>query len=256
MNPKRLKQKLLNKRSWIVAAAAVVTFSMFTSFIGLANPVRPKAFAQSNLEQAANRAGDAYVSDNDGNDCPRSSLGVQSDMDDKLCKETFVAGYLNRPKPNYNKFEQDLWKRGNANKVYADGVATRDTDDTRRGAEAACKEAKDEGASIDCYRGYAVGLKGMSKEDACNNAVYDIRACRAGWDAGAAARSSERAAAQREAAKADEADDPGESELANCDIKLLNPMSWIICPIIDIGASLSDTVFQDVVKPLLSDVPV
>lgn len=43
--------------------------------------------------------------------------------------------------------------------------------------------------------------------------------------------------------------------VADCDTKLLNPLSWIICPIIDIGANGSDAIFRDIIKPLLSDIP-
>lgn len=44
--------------------------------------------------------------------------------------------------------------------------------------------------------------------------------------------------------------------LTDCNAEFKNPLSWIICPIIDIGAGLTDSVFQDIVKPLLDDVPV
>lgn len=49
--------------------------------------------------------------------------------------------------------------------------------------------------------------------------------------------------------------DPSGS-LTDCDTKLLNPLSWIICPLIDIGSGASDYIFQNIAKPLLQDVPI
>ncbi len=43
---------------------------------------------------------------------------------------------------------------------------------------------------------------------------------------------------------------------ADCDTKASSPLSWIICPVVDLGANLSDFVFKDIVAPLLKDVPV
>lgn len=43
---------------------------------------------------------------------------------------------------------------------------------------------------------------------------------------------------------------------ADCDAKASSPLSWIICPIVDLGANLSDFIFRDIVSPLLKDVPV
>ena len=46
-----------------------------------------------------------------------------------------------------------------------------------------------------------------------------------------------------------------DEQVADCDTKLLNPLSWILCPVIDIGANGSDFIFQKIVEPLLSDIP-
>lgn len=48
---------------------------------------------------------------------------------------------------------------------------------------------------------------------------------------------------------------PEDIQLADCDTKLLNPLSWVICPLIDLGSGGTDFVFQEVVEPLLSDIP-
>ncbi len=47
----------------------------------------------------------------------------------------------------------------------------------------------------------------------------------------------------------------GDEDLSDCDTKLLNPLSWILCPVIDIGANGSDYIFQNIIEPLLSDIP-
>lgn len=47
-----------------------------------------------------------------------------------------------------------------------------------------------------------------------------------------------------------------EETQANCDVKASSPLSWIICPVIDLGANMTDFVFKQIVSPLLRDVPV
>lgn len=42
----------------------------------------------------------------------------------------------------------------------------------------------------------------------------------------------------------------------DCDATITNPLSWIICPIIDLGANFTDAVFTTFVRPLLEDIPV
>lgn len=50
-------------------------------------------------------------------------------------------------------------------------------------------------------------------------------------------------------------DDDGNNK-PNCDMQLTSPISWIVCPVIDAGAAMSDWVFTSIVKPLLADVPI
>ena len=42
----------------------------------------------------------------------------------------------------------------------------------------------------------------------------------------------------------------------SCDAKFSAPMTWIICPAIDMGIAMTDKVFSDFIKPLMEDVPV
>lgn len=55
---------------------------------------------------------------------------------------------------------------------------------------------------------------------------------------------------------AGEGEGTGAKSQADCDTKLTSPLSWIICPIIDLGANTSDFVFKEIVTPLLKDVPI
>ncbi len=49
-------------------------------------------------------------------------------------------------------------------------------------------------------------------------------------------------------------DDPEDKD--TCDFKFTAPMTWIICPVIDMGIAMTDTVFEDFIKPLMEEVPV
>lgn len=115
-------------------------------------------------------------------------------------------------------------------------------------AWAACdKEMKVETSNKDdilraCQEGYLAGKKDdsdTSKADACNSksGIYK-QACNTGFTLAVDTSSTE----------------PG--SLSDCDTELSSPLSWMMCPLIDLGTSLTDFVFKDIVKPLLSDIPV
>lgn len=42
----------------------------------------------------------------------------------------------------------------------------------------------------------------------------------------------------------------------DCDATGSSPLSWIICPVVDLGANFTDFVFKDIVSPLLRDIPI
>lgn len=42
----------------------------------------------------------------------------------------------------------------------------------------------------------------------------------------------------------------------DCDASLNSPLSWILCPVIDLGAALTDFIFQTFVRGLLEEVPI
>lgn len=62
-----------------------------------------------------------------------------------------------------------------------------------------------------------------------------------------------------DASVASSSSDPGEDaskQEPSCDASLANPLSWVLCPIMEIGAKMTDGIFQYLVKPLLQDSPV
>jgi hypothetical protein len=45
-------------------------------------------------------------------------------------------------------------------------------------------------------------------------------------------------------------------DTVDCDTKLSSVLSWIACPLIDMGVSFTDFVFKDFVRPMLENVPI
>lgn len=46
-----------------------------------------------------------------------------------------------------------------------------------------------------------------------------------------------------------------DGQATDCDALGGGPLGWIMCPLIDLGANISDLIFDQVIKPLLSDIP-
>lgn len=42
----------------------------------------------------------------------------------------------------------------------------------------------------------------------------------------------------------------------DCDVKATSPLSWIICPVIDLGQNMTDFVFKKFIEPFMENVPV
>lgn len=42
----------------------------------------------------------------------------------------------------------------------------------------------------------------------------------------------------------------------DCEFAFNSPPSWFICPLIDLGVNMTDTVFQNIIRPMLENVPV
>ena len=45
-------------------------------------------------------------------------------------------------------------------------------------------------------------------------------------------------------------------DVNTCDAKLTSPITWIICPVIELGVGATDKIFSDFIQPLMEDVPV
>lgn len=48
----------------------------------------------------------------------------------------------------------------------------------------------------------------------------------------------------------------GSKDQPDCDASLNSPLSWVICPVVDIGASFTDFVYDTFVRGLLQEVPI
>lgn len=109
-------------------------------------------------------------------------------------------------------------------------------DDAKKDAEDNCKDFKDSEKAA-CIAGYVANKAGDSKDVVCGsyNTSKDKEACEAGFSGGAK--------------------DTGDIE-ADCDTKWNNPLSWILCPVMHIGSSMSDFVFGNLVQPLLGGSPI
>jgi hypothetical protein len=112
-------------------------------------------------------------------------------------------------------------------------------------ADETCKD-QDQGVVNSCKLGYENVLEGKSIEDACKNfSGPSETACEIGAAAGVTGK-----------ANGEQPSSTPPANQADCDVQLFSPLSWIICPVLDLGASLTDFVFKDIVGPLLKDVPV
>lgn len=58
------------------------------------------------------------------------------------------------------------------------------------------------------------------------------------------------------AARYEKIDQNRNNEEDNCDNQATTPLSWIICPLVDLGQGISQTIFGEVLEPLLKDIPV
>ena len=62
-------------------------------------------------------------------------------------------------------------------------------------------------------------------------------------------------AGQTNASKPPGSGDTGE-DVNTCDVKFNSKISWIICPVVELGIGATDRIFSDFIQPLMEDVPV
>lgn len=103
-----------------------------------------------------------------------------------------------------------------------------------------------------CIDGFIAGYQNKKKSDVCKQRdSKEKTSCEKGFDAGVEAQN--RGVTKPSAPDADASDKKVEEDACNA---TGSPMSWIICPIIDMGSKFTDFVFNDIVRPFLEDVPI
>jgi hypothetical protein len=104
-----------------------------------------------------------------------------------------------------------------------------------------CEGEDQKGGRLDpCIKGYLAGKAGDKKDDACKrypDGSERKEACEKGHALGVAAAKEE-------------------NDQADCDMQLSSILSWIACPVIDMGVNFTDWVFEGFVQPMLENVPV
>ncbi len=118
-----------------------------------------------------------------------------------------------------------------------------------------------------CVDGVLQKAAGVSKNDSCYKYSTDSRKiyCQAGFAAATkggfgvlgghsvSGIKAEALEAKKNATKPPSGDD--KKEQLDCDANW-SPLSWIACPIIYMGAGMTDFVFQNFIKPLLQNIPI
>lgn len=112
-----------------------------------------------------------------------------------------------------------------------------------------------------CTTGYASSLStdAVDWEVSCKNLVDDLKeVCIAGFKQGL--REYQKDAGVSNPATPSNNNQAGaksrNNEDVDCSTSLNSVLSWIACPIIDMGASFTDFVFKDFVRPMLENVPI
>lgn len=84
--------------------------------------------------------------------------------------------------------------------------------------------------------------------DACKNSLSSKRSYESCIE-------SKRAATEKKL-RDEKGEENNKNENPDCDASLSSPLSWIICPIVDLGTGFTDWVFSTFVRGLLEDVPI
>lgn len=256
MNKKTPKQKIFRIRSLLVALIILVVLSTIISGFSLSvdsyNDRVRVAFSENSVEaQSVGELAQSYCLTKFNGGEPGSARYLPSPAG-QACGSGYAAGFEGRPESQACSGISKKIDRANCAIAYRAGAAKKEAGGNRKGAlesandltvdlgtTALCRDGKNQLARDACETGYKGALDGKSKEGVCGNA-RDKQACKAGFEGGE---------------KAKEAAEEGPGGLADCDLTS-NPLSWIVCPIIDLGANLTDFMFQNIINPLLSDVPI
>jgi hypothetical protein len=152
-----------------------------------------------------------------------------------------LQGFPTTANPNIsgaeNRFIQCERNWANANNAYQPGAAV--------GNQVAdyC-ELNFTGAYLtSCHKGFNKKGQGTAQA-ACGN----DKACRVGF----------KVSADREAANnPDQGNNNADADRSpDCDAQLNSPLSWIICPLVDMGTAFTDWVYTEFVRGMLEEVPI
>jgi hypothetical protein len=267
------------KKPALILSAGLFLFTFIISGLIISPPN-----AEALTDAQADRRAEKWCVD-DGNSVP----GIEEEP----CKESYKAGATGKAMPDWCQDEEsdDMCQRAYREGKKADAESK---DPNKRGggdqkeAEEFCEDQIG-GRKQECEKGYIAGLKG--ERSPCPDGDGG-QACQEGFKEGKSQRrqnepkradcddSNKPEECKKEFDKCDqlqgpgiadavrqckvnvlksfpdESDDNQEDKNVDCDATFSSPLSWIACPIIDIGVSMTDTVFQNIIQPMLENVPV
>lgn len=111
---------------------------------------------------------------------------------------------------------------------------------TAAGAAEACKDESNATNKSACEDGFKAAAEGKTNAEACSShqAQNAKKACEDGFTKGAQASGTDA------------------NQSPDCDKSWSSPLSWIVCPLIEVGTTFTDFVFKNLVEPLLANNPI
>jgi hypothetical protein len=276
----KLKVNKFKKPTVILSVVLFLFTFILSSFL-----VTPPSL-EALTDDQANRRAEKWCVD-DGNSVP----GIEEEP----CKESYRAGATGKAMPDWCQDEesddmcQKAYREGKKVDAESKDPNKRSGGDQKE-AEQFCEDAISLGTrKQDCERGYIAGLKG--EKSPCPDGDGG-KQCREGFNEGKKQRrqndpkradcddSTKPEECKKEFDKCDQLQGPNianavrqckiealksfpdesggdqSDKNVDCDATFSSSLSWIACPIIDIGVDMTDTVFENIIKPMLENVPV
>lgn len=183
-----------------------------------------------------------------------SACNVGAPEFESACLSGFVAGYKASQSEKDACKQKDTQEQNWCKKGYSAGqdskkagvtvpkTVTEEEKKTIQEAKTECEKAKQKGSYLDtCQAAYLAAVAGKKKSEVCGDDKFvknsdSQKACEKGFALGASSVKPK--------------------EQVDCDAKLSSILSWIACPIIDMGVAFTDYVFEGFVQPMLETVPV
>jgi len=273
---KHLMKSKLKKYKYKKPALFLCAGFFIVSFLLAAFLVSPPS-AEALTNQQAERRAEAYCKKYDGlsslfkDACIRGyEAGAKGEKkpdscDDESCEEGYDEG------KKANEDSKDPNKSGGGDRQEAEGYCSKHDgtsriakDDCIRGYVAgAGGKKKPDNCSGSCDEGYKEGrhqrLENEPQRNDCNNAARPEK-CKEEFDKCDQLQGPRIEAAKRQcridALKKFLDEEDTSEETADCDMTFNSPLSWIACPIIDMGVDMTDGVFRNIIQPMLESVPI